>query len=595
MRTKKTLLIVEDEQLIAEDLKDIVLALGYDVAGIADNSATAIALAKEKSPDLITMDVTLSGPVDGISTVELIRKESDVPVIYITVFTTDSILERAKKTKPSGYIIKPFNERQVRTAIEIALHNFEIERKVTEANALIRALVNATANPLFLIDTSGTILMANEAMAGRAVRDIEQLQGMHIHQLLESGVITEQLETAVLTALEGTAVRFEESFQDSWYDNLCIPVKVTSGRVLKAAVFCNDITFLKKTEDQLRTLNERLIGERIALNRTQEELRFLNIQLEEKVRDRTAQLETSNVALIEQNRTLQIANAGIRALMSVQEEARFIPQICRNLLQIGGYAQVWLASINADGTIGITAAAGDESPTVIDMLDRGHLPVCAEAVQKEGTMRSVISLDPSCAGCPLSLLHMDRSTIIVRLDAMEKTVGVLGVTLKPGISPANHEAVRLWQVAQEIAFAIVYLRTKEREQRAYWQITRNLEQLAILNDHIRNPLQGIIGYAGMGEGEIFEKIITLSTVIDSIVTKLDEGYLESKKIHDYLILHGEVSSTYPRHLPPRKNGRPLKDPAPGSGSETGPEYDPVDKDEQVVHPHQRKFQSIHSH
>ncbi len=560
MKTKKSLLIVEDEKLIAEDLRDIIISLGYDVAGIAESSAAAIALAKEKSPDLITMDITLSGPVDGISTVEQIRKESNVPVIYITVFTTDQILERAKKTKPSGYIIKPFNERQIRTAVEIALHNHELERMVTEANLLIRTLIDATSNPLALIDASGSIRMGNQAMAERVAGNTDQLQGMHLHQLAESGAVTGQLEIAIRQSLEGTSVRFEEPFRNSWYENICIPIKDSAGRVSHAAVFCNDISYRKKAEDQLKTLNERLISERINLNRTQGELRFLNIQLEDKVRERTEQLESSNQVLVEQNRTLQIVNAGTRALLNVQDEAGFLPKICDDLIKSGGYSQVWLATLNNDKTIGIFAVAGDESYGIMEMLAKGLLPPCADPVRSSGIMRAVKTLEPACAGCPLSLLHLNRSMIVVRLDERETPVALLGITLRPGISPEGPETVRIWQVAQEIAVVILYLRTKEQEQRSYLQITRNLEQLAILNDHIRNPLQGIIGYASMGEGEIFEKIIRLSTTIDSIVTKLDDGYLESKKIHDFLILHGEIGSNPEKYLPPRKQGR-----NPGSG------------------------------
>jgi signal transduction histidine kinase len=155
-------------------------------------------------------------------------------------------------------------------------------------------------------------------------------------------------------------------------------------------------------------------------------------------------------------------------------------------------------------------------------------------------MHAITTLEPACAGCPLSRLHMNLSSIVMRLDAGGKTLGLLGVSLKPGISPTGHEMVRIGQIAQEIAFIILYLRTKEREQKAFHQITKNLEQLAILNDHIRNPLQGIIGYASMGEGELFKKIIKLSVTIDSIVTKLDEGYLESKKIRTFMERHEHI-------------------------------------------------------
>jgi DNA-binding NarL/FixJ family response regulator len=552
MSAKKSILIVEDEALIAEDLMDIIISLGYDVVGMADNSAAAIALVKEKSPDLVTMDINLSGPVDGISTVELIRKVSDIPVIYITVFTTDLILERAKKTKPSGYIIKPFNARHIRTSIEIALHNYELERKVAEGNTMIRTIVNATANPLMLIDTSGTIQTANEAMAKRARRTFEQIQGIHIHQLVESGLITVQLENGVRKALEGTNVSFEESIQNSWYDNLCIPVKDASGKISQVAVFCNDVTFRKMAEEQLRILNERLITERNILTRAQEELRSLNVQLGEKVKERTAQLEVSNMGLIEQNRTLRISNAGTRALISVHDEAGFIPQICNDLVKSGSYSHVWLAGLDVDGNIGIVAAAGEGCPEFSKKFSNSWVPVCAEPVLRDGNMRPVTTLNAGCASCPLSLLHMTSSTIIVRLDSGKKPVALMGITLRPGIFPEGHETVRIWQIAQEIAIVILYIRTKENEEKAYRQITKNLEQLAILNDHIRNPLQGIIGYASLGEGELFEKIIKLSNSIDSIVTELDDGYLESKKIHNFLILHGEIGSSGNKRMPPRK-------------------------------------------
>jgi PAS domain S-box-containing protein len=540
MSTKKKILIVEDESLVAEDLKEIIISLGYTVIGITDNSTAAIILARETSPDLITMDINISGSVDGISTMEQIRKESDVPVIYVTALTTDTIVERAKKTKPSGYIIKPFNERQIRLAFEIALYNTELERKVTERDTMIRALINATTDPFLLIDTTGTIRAGNEAIARRLGRHAEELTGMHIRQMVEAGAISGQFASSVTKALEGTDVRFEESFRDIWYDVHFIPITDPQGRVSMMAVFSNDISFRKQAEDQIRIVNGRLITERNTLRQTQEELRSLNTRLEEKVKERTAELENANGALTEQNRTLKISNAGTRALLSVHDEAGFMPHICNDLVRSGGYSHVWLAGFDAKGNIGIVAAAGYECPGFSAMLANKRLPVCTDKVRTTGGGLGITMLDPTCASCPLSMLHMDCPTIITRLDIGEKSVALLGVTLQPGVTLSDHETVRIGQVAQEIAFVIHYLRTKEREQRAYDQITKNLEQLAILNDHVRNPLQGIIGYASMGEGELFTKIIKLSTTINSIVTKLDEGYLESKKIRDFMERHEHI-------------------------------------------------------
>jgi PAS domain S-box-containing protein len=502
MSTKKSILIVEDESLIAEDLKEIILSLGYAVAGISANGAKAIVMAKEMSPDLITMDLHIQGPIDGISTMELIRKESDVPVIYVTAFSSDPIIERAKKTNPSGYIIKPFNERQIRSAFEIALYNHELKRMVSRRDTMIRTLLNSATDPILLVDNTGCIRAVNEAMARRMGRQADDLPGMDIRPLLEAGAVSEQFAGSVTLALEWTDIRFEELFRNIWYDTHCIPVTDSQGKVSMTAIFSNDVSFRKSAEDQLRTLNERLIAESTALKQTRDELRTLNDQLEEKVRVRTAELEQANLLLTEQNVTLRASNAGTRALLSVNDEAGFIPQICKELVRSGGYSHVWLAGLDTGGKIGLVATAGDVYPDFSGTFVDGPLPACTDPVRLAGGIRAIITPDSICAGCPLSLLHVDRSTIVARLDAGEKSVALLVITLPPGISPTGHEIARIGKIAQEIAFIILYLRAREREQKAY---------------------KGIVGYASMGEGELFTKIIRLSMIIDSIVPVPGEG------------------------------------------------------------------------
>ncbi|MBN1431546.1 MAG: PAS domain-containing protein, partial [Methanomicrobiaceae archaeon] len=300
------------------------------------------------------------------------------------------------------------------------------------------------------------------------------------------------------------------------YENL--PIQTAEGMTIavefvsnvykvneKKVIQCNirDITERKLAENQIRILNEKLTAESIGLNKTQNELNALNTQLESLVKKRTAELEKVNLMLTERNITLKLMNAGARALLIVQDEAGFIPQICNEFILTGEYSHVWLAGIDQEGKVGIAGTTGDEYPGFSKMLAEGKLPACTDSVLKVGGIKIIVTPDSACAGCPLSQLHTDCYTIVVRLDAGEKTVGMLGVTLRHEMSSTNQETERIRQIAQEIAFVILYLRTKGREQAAYNQITKNLEQFAILNDHIRNPLQGIVGYAGMGEGELF--------------------------------------------------------------------------------------------
>lgn len=116
-----TILIVEDERLIAMDLARKLDRLGYTACGSTASSEEAIALLQERCPDLVLMDIRLEGEMDGIEVVERLRRESDVPVIYLTAHADRATLERARHTAPFGFLLKPFDARELASQIELAL------------------------------------------------------------------------------------------------------------------------------------------------------------------------------------------------------------------------------------------------------------------------------------------------------------------------------------------------------------------------------------------------------------------------------------------------------------------------------------------
>ncbi len=138
--TATRILVVEDEQIVAEDLKMTLETLGYEVAGIASRGETAVELAESESPDLILMDIMLAGAMDGISAASEIRALFNIPVIYVTAYADSNLLERAKQTEPFGYIVKPFNEREVQSNIEIALFKHHMELELKKRDAILMAL-----------------------------------------------------------------------------------------------------------------------------------------------------------------------------------------------------------------------------------------------------------------------------------------------------------------------------------------------------------------------------------------------------------------------------------------------------------------------
>ncbi len=118
---KARVLVVEDEGIVARDIAMTLKSLGYAVPAITSSGEEAVKQAGEVHPDLVLMDIRLKGDMDGIQAAEEIRTRFSIPVVYLTAYADNNTLQRAKITEPYGYILKPFQERELYTSIEIAL------------------------------------------------------------------------------------------------------------------------------------------------------------------------------------------------------------------------------------------------------------------------------------------------------------------------------------------------------------------------------------------------------------------------------------------------------------------------------------------
>ncbi len=127
------ILVVEDETIVALDLQNSLKVLGYEVVGTASSGVEAIARAEKARPDLVLMDIILKGDMDGVETAESIRSRMDIPVIFLTACADEKTLQRAKVTEPFGYLIKPFEERELHGHIEIALYKHRMEKQLRES------------------------------------------------------------------------------------------------------------------------------------------------------------------------------------------------------------------------------------------------------------------------------------------------------------------------------------------------------------------------------------------------------------------------------------------------------------------------------
>jgi CheY-like chemotaxis protein len=135
---KVRILIVEDESVVAKDIEIRLKGLGYAVSAIASSGEGAIQKAAETHPDLVLMDIVLKGDMDGIEAASQIRSRLNIPVLYLTAYTDEKTLERAKITEPFVYIIKPFQERELHSNIEMALFKHKVERERKEMEEALR-------------------------------------------------------------------------------------------------------------------------------------------------------------------------------------------------------------------------------------------------------------------------------------------------------------------------------------------------------------------------------------------------------------------------------------------------------------------------
>lgn len=261
-----SILIVEDERIVARDLRESLERMGYEVVGEAATSEVALELAAVHLPSLILMDIRIDGEVDGIETANLSRSRFDIPVIFLTAYADDDTLARAKHSAPLGYIVKPFKSAELRGAIEMALVRHELERRIREREHWFKTALRSVGDAVLAVDPEGAVSFANPVAEQLLGASSATLVGRPVEQILH--LVDEQTQTPipnpVTRALEqrrttdlprGVAIAGadrEVSIEDS-----SAPIVDDSGRLLGAVMVFRDVTE-KRREEVRSALNYRL-------------------------------------------------------------------------------------------------------------------------------------------------------------------------------------------------------------------------------------------------------------------------------------------------------------------------------------------------
>ncbi|MBP1731267.1 MAG: sensory box protein [Deltaproteobacteria bacterium] len=256
MIESKRILIVEDEGLIALELQDRLVTMGYEVLGPVANGQDAIDRARELQPDLVLMDIFLTGRMDGIEASEIIGKALDIPVIFLTAHADDRTLERARATQPFGYILKPFNERELQISIEMALYKYQKEKISREREEWLRATLTSIADAVITVDVGWRVTFMNaaaEALTRWSFRESVGRRASEICSIIQGNgrldkdfVFSSVVEEGVLSNREGIEIPVDYN---------AAPIKDYKGEPTGMVFVLRNITERKAAEERIRYLS----------------------------------------------------------------------------------------------------------------------------------------------------------------------------------------------------------------------------------------------------------------------------------------------------------------------------------------------------
>jgi signal transduction histidine kinase len=259
MNQPARILVVEDESIVAFNLQQRLSMLGYDVPAIAVSGQESIDLVSQMQPDLVLMDIHIQGDMDGIEVAAKLRETHAVPVIYLTAYSEDSTLDRARKTQPYGYLLKPFSERELHATIQMAFERQRLENELNDSRRLLQQALDAASLGVMELDKNTTTITPSPRTADLIgwPRD----QPLTLTDLLarvdanERDVIAAKLHHCLKDLMH-----FSEEFRVLAEGSTPRWIKIDAGHVSDQRVtgVVQDVSERKQSELRLKSLNESL-------------------------------------------------------------------------------------------------------------------------------------------------------------------------------------------------------------------------------------------------------------------------------------------------------------------------------------------------
>lgn len=321
MRSSR-ILIVEDESIVALNIKNRLEALGYIIVATTSSGESAIQIAQENNPDLVLMDIKLKGVIDGIEAATQIWNRFQIPVVYLTAYSDEETVERAKVTEPYGYILKPFEAKDLGTTIEISLYKHQMERKLREREQWLTTTLKCIGDAVITTDSQGLITFMNPVAEALTCWKQEEVLGNNLTQVFQT--INEKTRQAVenpaaLALRQGVTVTLEnhtllitKNGKEIPIDDSAAPIKNDAGKIMGAVLVFHDVTEQQQLKNFLENTNQKLEVKVIENNR---QLRAANEQLRAEIEQRQ-HLENELLVALAKERELNELKSRILATIS---------------------------------------------------------------------------------------------------------------------------------------------------------------------------------------------------------------------------------------------------------------------------------------
>ena len=266
--TPASILVVEDDRIVARDIQEQLKRIGHSVVGSVARGEDAVTAAASRRPDLVLMDIRLEGALDGIEAAEQIRAASRIPVVFLTAYADDETVRRASLAEPFGYLIKPFEDSQLRTVIEMALYKHAAERRLEQSERRYATTLASIGDAVIATDRAARVTFMNpvaEALTGwqladaidQPITDVFRIINEDTRRTVEDPA-AKVLRLGTLVGLANHTLLIAKDGREIPIDDCGSPIVDDARDISGAVLVFRDISHRRQMDEALREAQSNL-------------------------------------------------------------------------------------------------------------------------------------------------------------------------------------------------------------------------------------------------------------------------------------------------------------------------------------------------